>query len=550
MYTAPLLVDLLARQSASRTPGLFKQGTFTLKWRAKVGSFLAPDNETLISAGEPHGHWKWSVRDFANVGDRPETLPLRCFIPGSSIRGVVRAWAKQRPEIRERMAVLLGEQREGNITRGKIDFLDAWPTSPTAPTLDVVTPQETFQVFHDDKPKPHSLYTFGDGLEEIEVAIAIRGRPGQATPEEISEVWQWVQQAVRSHGLGSRTATGYGVLSAPSDFEPAPELRKRPPGQKIGRFEFSLLSQGSCGADNKTPELRPTHWRGWLRGWLLRFLLGVMSPSDAKTTLAEIMGGLSDEGDRAIKGDLQLRLLPHKSEWHRRSRNSPYFSCWKGMVVLSGSANILQQVVLPVMKFASTVGGLGRGWRRPLHFYKGKSFPRGTQLFLNYKVARQPSVNWTLPLDPDDWTEVYEQWKRSVQVIWPGRVRTISAVSAEAFSPATCAVYTVPGPEQEPLDFGRLDWLEDRAGRARGEGLELIYRPKYKRKPSVGGVAASGGDSHCSWVSIRRVQQRHLTERTDCQEIVCLFMGKPDPLRQSFLQDLQLIQGSVRLFGL
>ncbi|PZO10693.1 MAG: hypothetical protein DCF25_20385 [Leptolyngbya foveolarum] len=285
MYTAPLLVNLLAQQSASRTPGLFKQGTFTLKWRAKVGSFPAPDAETLISAGEPNGEWKWSTRDFANVGERPDTLPLRCFIPASSIRGIVRAWAKQRPAIRERLAALLGEQTEGNITRGKIDFLDAWPTIPTAPTLDVVTPQEEFQVFHTGKPAPHALYTFGDGLEPVEVVVAIRGKAGQSTPEEVSEVWQWVQQAMRSHGVGSRTAAGYGEISAPDSFVPAPEVRMRLPDQRIQRFSFELLSQGSSGADNKTPELRPTHWRGWLRGWLLRFLLGVMTPADAKGPL-------------------------------------------------------------------------------------------------------------------------------------------------------------------------------------------------------------------------------------------------------------------------
>lgn len=217
--------------------------------------------------------------------------------------------------------------------------------------------------------------------------------------------------------------------------------------------------------------------------------------------------------------------------------------------MLSGSADILNKVVLPVMAFATTVGGLGRGWRRPLHFYQGKSFPRGTQLHLQQMRGEQPPANWTVPINSDDWTKVYDQWKQAVKSCWPERVRMVGAVSAEAFSPTTCAVYSVPGPEQEPLDFARLEWLADEASRARGEGLDLIYRPQYKRKPAVGGIAASG-DSHCSWVSIRRVQQRHPTEKTDCQEIVCLFMGRPNPLRQSFLQHLQHIQGSTRLFGL
>ncbi|MGI8932729.1 MAG: hypothetical protein ACR2FS_01510, partial [Phormidesmis sp.] len=80
MYTAPLLAKLLAQQSAQRTPDLFKQGTFELNWRAKVGSFPAPDTETLISAGEPDGKWEWALQDFGDLGERPKTLPLRCFI--------------------------------------------------------------------------------------------------------------------------------------------------------------------------------------------------------------------------------------------------------------------------------------------------------------------------------------------------------------------------------------------------------------------------------------------------------------------------------------
>ena len=56
MYTAPKLVELLAKQHEKRDQeGLFKQGTFTLLWRGKVGSSPYPDLETIVSAGEPCG---------------------------------------------------------------------------------------------------------------------------------------------------------------------------------------------------------------------------------------------------------------------------------------------------------------------------------------------------------------------------------------------------------------------------------------------------------------------------------------------------------------
>jgi len=88
LYTAPKLTELLAKQSEKRSPGLFKQGVFTLQWRGKVGSFPYPDLETIVSAGEPCGQWDWKPdRDFGDLNKRHKKLPLNGYIPGSAIRG-------------------------------------------------------------------------------------------------------------------------------------------------------------------------------------------------------------------------------------------------------------------------------------------------------------------------------------------------------------------------------------------------------------------------------------------------------------------------------
>ncbi len=83
--------------------------------------------------------------------------------------------------------------------------------------------------------------------------------------------------------------------------------------------------------------------------------------------------------------------------------------------------------------------------------------------------------------------------------------------------------------------------------------MNLIYKDKYKRKTDVGG-SAGHGNAHCSWVSIRRVKAPHPTIETNCQEIVCLFMGGKSSdhnhLRSQFLKDLSVIPDSTLLFGL
>lgn len=115
MYTGIQLINLLEQQHQQRSQsGLFKKGTFTIQWRTKVGSFPHPDVETIVSAGEPCGAWRPTQGrpgDKRNVDQNWEYLrdvPLNGYIPGASIRGLVRAWVEQRPEISSRMRDLLG----------------------------------------------------------------------------------------------------------------------------------------------------------------------------------------------------------------------------------------------------------------------------------------------------------------------------------------------------------------------------------------------------------------------------------------------------------
>jgi CRISPR-associated protein Cmr6 len=580
MYTGPKLIELLELQQQARGKAdLFKKGTFILQGRTKVGSFPSPDGETLISAGEPCGAWR-AERDCPKDKNRPEDkrklednwnyfyeLPFNGYIPASSIRGIVRDWAKKRPHIKLRMEQLLGYQKDDKIVAGKIEFLDAYPEEPTRLTLDIVNPQEKFQVFHDENEqgKPLSFYTLGDGEETIPVTIAIRGIPGCATSKEVEEVWEWVEQALSLYGIGSRTASGYGRIKAATQ----PKLVIEP-GYAVKTFDFILYSQGCYGAGGqkeKDLELRPSHWRGWLRSWVLRFLLGVMSEKDAKITLGKLFGILESENEQeSYRGKVRLQMIKGET-WGQASDDDPKFYTWKGKLELIAPQEILYKILLPIIKFAVSVGGVGRGWRRPLHIFmmkrnnlQDKPAPRGSHLILNHKVKSKKTnqielVSWHLsPKKPETWQQTYDTWLEAVEAIWSDRInRTVNnQLAAEVFSPDTCAVYTVPGAVIEPIDQNALNWkLTTEPLDTRGDGLNLIYQFPYKREKDVGGNAAQGEGrrSHCSWVSIRRVDIPHLEENTDTQEIVCLFLGGENELRSKFLKDLAKLPGAVHLFG-
>lgn len=561
MYTAPKLIELLARQHQQRTQGgLFKQDIFTLLWRGKVGSFPYPDLETIVSAGEPCGLWEWDEQDFGQINDRLRELPLNGYIPAASIRGVVRAWAKKRPNTRDRMHELLGNQTDDTITSGKIEFLDAWTEEPTKLTLDIVNPQQDFQVYHQGQGTPLSFYTFGNGVEPLKVNIAIRGIAGKATEAEVDEVWGWVEQALSLYGVGSRTASGYGAMRGSSKIG-----LKLDPECAIKEFDFSLYSQGCYGANPPTKEsgwkgdleLRPSHWRGWLRSWVLRFLLGVMSENDAQKTLGELLGAIEPEQQ---EGCVRIKVL-EGNIWGKKSIDRPDFYAWQGKLVVTAPTDILNNIILPIIRFAVMTGGVGRGWRRPLHIFMmttrngDKPAARGCHLIMMHKVKKKDSPELVLKpfgIQPsfEEWQKLYKKWLEAVQSKWGDRfVEQPATLEAEVFSSKTCAVYIVPAPESEPVDRNNLKWAITQSAGTRGEGMSIIYQPKYKRNPDVGGDAAGGSNAHCSWVSVKRVNIPNKEEGTMCQEIVCLFLGEQNNLRSHFLADLANISGAVHLFG-
>lgn len=593
MYTGNKLIKLLEKQQETRgKTNLFKKGIFTIQWRAKVGSYPHPDGETMISAGEPCGYWetyKQQPRNdkFINKKGKEETikkleqylnelpkLPINGYVPGSSIRGLVRAWAKKYPDKSSRMNELLGYQDNEKITPGKIEFLDAYPDQPTRLTIDIVNPQQEFQVLHNEEKQsnPCPLYTLGDGDNKIKVTIAIRGLPNKATEEDVKEVWEWVEQALHFYGVGSRTASGYGMIKSenkPKAIRPKDEILKT--------FDVTLYSQGCYGANQKDRhdvQLRPCHWRGWLRSWVLRFLLGVMSKENADKTLGELLGSIDENSVKSYKGCVRLELIKSKT-WGEISEDEPSFYTWKGKLKIAGPKDILNKIILPIIRFACSVGGLGRGWRRPLHIFHNKnnnqSYSRGSYLELTQsKIDKTTKKRKTQPLmlninRENHWQEIYNQWVNSVQRKYRDRLNFDKDnqiiyqnldLKAEIFSPVHCAIYAVPGPDENPIDESYQTWEDiHRNEETRGDGMNLIYQSKYKKKIQVGGNAGNGNAS-CSWVSIRRVNVPNKIVGTRCQEIVCLFMGgqpsttdDENQLRSQFLKDLSNIAHSTLLFG-
>lgn len=171
------------------------------------------------------------------------------YLPGSSLKGVVRAWGRevgggQDTEIQQ----LFGDQ--GDV--GKVDFLSAIPIEPVSLAVDVMTPH--FAGWDPSNPP-------GDWMSPTPIPFLVteprakflfsaQPGPGGETPD-VDRVWDLMLEALNLAGVGAKTAVGYGRFR---EAEEATEVLQRDRAKKA---EEMVLEQRRAEA-RATPEGR---WR-------------------------------------------------------------------------------------------------------------------------------------------------------------------------------------------------------------------------------------------------------------------------------------------------
>jgi len=133
------------------------------------------------------------------------------YLPGSSVKGLVRAWAltwadpKPDPAVRDR--IFGARTRKGTVL-----FLDALPIKPVQLKADVMTPH--YGDYYEGKsppadwlsPNPIPFLTVAPD-QRFQFALA------PATPdagEDCRTAAGWLEAALKSLGAGAKTAVGYG----------------------------------------------------------------------------------------------------------------------------------------------------------------------------------------------------------------------------------------------------------------------------------------------------------------------------------------------------
>ncbi len=177
------------------------------------------------------------------------------YLPGSSIKGLMRAWARLDADPSppcETVRRLLGDRGKA----GGISFLDAVPIAPVQLEADVMTPH--YAGWTKEKPP-------GDWCSPtpIPFLVAAAGTsflfgvlPGGASADDLCVAMSWLGSALTWNGAGAKTAVGYGRFA--TDDEKTAALKQRLRDEDIEAEERIRAEREARQREKRLAALTPT----------------------------------------------------------------------------------------------------------------------------------------------------------------------------------------------------------------------------------------------------------------------------------------------------
>lgn len=205
------------------------------------------------------------------------------YLPGSSVKGMVRAWAEQwhkwagkqenelSPEettefehYKKNLKCIFGDANETGV--GSVIFLDALPTMPVQLKADVMTPHyapyyqdATGQTppadWHSPIPIPFLVVAAG---QTFTFGVLPRHN-NEKSQSDCETVKTWLKEALCWTGAGAKTAVGYGR------FIPDEEMQKKAK-QSRAQQEREAEARRQTELEQMSPILREMHEDGYETG--------------------------------------------------------------------------------------------------------------------------------------------------------------------------------------------------------------------------------------------------------------------------------------------
>jgi len=280
------------------------------------------------------------------------------LIPGSGIKGLFRRACPS-----ARLERWCGSPcAAGDLSPGILRFHGAWPADPSwmGGLLDVAHPQQNWQLGFNNGRESHSAFGVVS-LHKPKLQIALSSTDPSISAAEWEEIESTLRQALQQ-GIGGRTCSGYGSSGTIS-------------GDLL--FQCALAGQGPAAKllDN-TAEFRPTMFRAAIRGMALRLFGGLCDDVTARQVVGRLFGSLSrEEGQNVgLLATAYTKASTDLGSYGRGSWQQPTYATsgrlqWRLMRRCRGgeSEAVLTDLLAALHGLTMSLGGFGKGWRRPDH---------------------------------------------------------------------------------------------------------------------------------------------------------------------------------------
>ncbi|TDA68037.1 MAG: type III-B CRISPR module RAMP protein Cmr6 [Clostridia bacterium] len=156
------------------------------------------------------------------------------FLPGTSVKGVTRAWAtswwdgwKSETEKQAALARVFGPEHSDSKASGSVIFFDLLPAAPVKLEADVMTPHYQDYYREDtrtkppadwDSPIPVPFLTVVAGQLFV-VAVAPRRQEDAQARQDAAQAGTWLLEALEQLGAGAKTSVGYGCFRVDQEAE-------------------------------------------------------------------------------------------------------------------------------------------------------------------------------------------------------------------------------------------------------------------------------------------------------------------------------------------
>lgn len=298
------------------------------------------------------------------------------LIPGSSIKGLFRrACRKRNPDRLIRWCGGMVSTDTGNTLQpGLLRFHGAWPVDDKwmSNLLDIAHPQQEWQVGIPAR-KPRGAFGVVS-LHQPKLQIGLSCSAPLGSNDQFDDMeWADIMATLRAAlemGIGGRTSAGYGSSG---------------PVKGDLLFECGLEGQGPAAKLlDDSPEFRPTMFRAAIRGMALRLFGGVTNATTARQVVGRLFGSIDREDDKEVNVGL-LATAYTDASWELGSfgwlkyRQPTYATSGRLQWRLTRRCEkgedeaLLAELLGALHGLTMSLGGFGRGWRRPDHriFYPG-----------------------------------------------------------------------------------------------------------------------------------------------------------------------------------